>query len=218
MQPLVAHCALAPDYCGQVKPPSSHFHIGSPQSLIRRPDKTDEQRWGQGKKKPKRKRWTKTSSQCVIAHFVKYKCVFCLCSDLEWLQSLSCLHSTAGRSQHNTKVDHILGILPMGDGRSESLAPCFHIYLSSPLRPRHILQNGRIKAPARQVDADKPESVCCWQQSRFAERDLSSPEPGSAFSHSVLCDEIGFFCVSTCVLQLWQILATCVPLNGTVSV
>lgn len=77
-----------------------------------------------------------------------------------------------------------------------------------------FLQNGRIKA----VDADKPESVCCWQQSRFAERDLSSPEPDSAFSHSVLCDEIGFFCVSTCVLQLWQILATCVPLNGTVSV
>lgn len=77
-----------------------------------------------------------------------------------------------------------------------------------------FLQNGRVKA----VDADKPESVCCWQQSRFAERDLSSPETGSAFSHSVLCDEIGFFCVSTCVLQLWQILATCVPLNGTVSV
>lgn len=79
-----------------------------------------------------------------------------------------------------------------------------------------FLQNGRIEAPARQVDADKPESVCCWRQSRFAERDLTSPEPGSAFSRSVLYHEIGFFCV--CVLQLWQILATCVPLNGTVSV
>lgn len=81
-----------------------------------------------------------------------------------------------------------------------------------------FLQNGRIKAPARQVDADKPESVCCRRQSRLAERDLTSPEPGSAFSRSVLYDEIGFFvCVNLCFAALAD-LATCVPVNGMVSV
>lgn len=145
MQQLVAHCALAADYCGQVKPPASHFHIGSPQSLIRRPDKTDEQRWGQGpgvgNKNPRGRDLQRRHLNASL-HILSNTNVFSV-SVVIWSGSSRCpvsprLQAEANATQRSPIYLFYTGILPMGDGRSESLAPCFHIYLSSPLRPRHI--------------------------------------------------------------------------------
>lgn len=103
MQQLVAHCALAANYCGQVKPPASHFHIGSPQSLIRRPDKTDEQRWGQGPgagKKKTRGRDEQRRHLNVSLHTLSNTNVFSV-SEVIWSGSNRCPVSTRLQAEAN---------------------------------------------------------------------------------------------------------------------